>query len=172
MFGTNFGKGGYNNYASQQNRVDTANAQQQKSARISDATKGKKKQRKPENKGKHRRVVKTKEQNVSLKDKNVGDVGLSVQFIRQKNKAGQGRPVSRPPVRGLSVAFPEAKKETETIAQAVAREIARARPNAPPPPPARRDADARAEVRRREVKGNKKETKIEQIEERENNRDN
>ena len=90
MFGTNFGKGGYNNYASQQNRVDTANAQQQKSARISDATKGKKKQRKPENKGKHRRVVKTKEQNVSLKDKNVGDVGLSVQFIRQSGARKTG----------------------------------------------------------------------------------
>tara|TARA_R110000744_G_scaffold50397_2_gene109002 strand:- start:1250 stop:3718 length:2469 start_codon:yes stop_codon:yes gene_type:complete len=154
MFGTKFG-GGYDNYASQQSRVDLADKAQQKSVKISQATKGKKKQRKAENKGKHRRVVKSKEENVSLKSKNVGDVDLSVQFIRQKNRAGQGRPTQSSQasraVRGLSVAFPEKKKEGETIAQAVAREIAKARPNAPPPPPARRDADARAEVRRREL---------------------
>ena len=55
MFSTNFG-GGYKAYAQRQSAVSKANKAQQKSQRISKATAGKKKTRKEENKGKHRKV--------------------------------------------------------------------------------------------------------------------
>ena len=129
MFNTNLG---YNRYATQQNRVESSEAEQQKSQRISDATKGKKKKRKPKSKGKHRRSEITIRRG-SEKQGGTGYGVVNVIAPRRPNRAGAGRPTQeaggRGPVRGLSVAFPEAKKEPEAVARQ-AREAREAREDA------------------------------------------
>tara|TARA_R110000824_G_scaffold164016_1_gene340010 strand:+ start:2528 stop:5602 length:3075 start_codon:yes stop_codon:yes gene_type:complete len=87
----------FSNWDEQQKRIEAHQSAQQKSQRISSATAGKKKKRKPENKGKHRKdvnVIKSKETNVKVKtqkDKE-GDVNVGITFNRRGNRKGQGRP--------------------------------------------------------------------------------
>ena len=87
----------FSNWDEQQKRMEAHRSAQQKSQRISSATAGKKKKRKPENKGKHRKdvnVIKSKETNVKVKtqkDKE-GDVNVGITFNRRGNRKGQGRP--------------------------------------------------------------------------------
>lgn len=106
MFSTSF-SGGYNTYAQRQSAVERANKARQKSQRISDATKGKKKSRKPENKGKHRRqdaVIKGSGQAVQVAG--LGRGGSASQNVvvlpaKAKNRPGAGRPKASTGSRGL-----------------------------------------------------------------------
>jgi hypothetical protein len=98
MFSTSFG-GGFNAYAQRQTAVERGNKARQKSQRISDATKGKTKSRKPENKGKHRRqeaIIKGSGQAVQVAG--LGGGGSASQNVvvlpaKAKNKPGAGRPI-------------------------------------------------------------------------------
>ena len=92
----------YNTWATTQDRLSAIQKQQQKSERISQSTRGKPRQRKPENKGKHR-VVKTSKTNTRvISDK--ADVDIT--FLTTKNRKGQGRPTNaQRRERGLNEAF-------------------------------------------------------------------
>ena len=185
MFNSGFGGGGYDNYASRQSKVDTANKEKQKSSRISEATKGKKKKRKPDNKGKHRKSEIT----IRSGSEKQGGTGYGVVNViapKAKNRKGAGRPSGSSILsqqRTLAQAF-EFGKAKETVRREE-RDRDRARgglPPAPAPagvvppaPPApdfiRRDADRRAEAlrRRNEVRrqeGDRQQSRLDRAEDR------
>ena len=88
----------FNQWSNQQQRMDAYQKAQQKSLRISEATTGKKKQRKPENKGKHRQTDKKIVVNksglsaTSVRTANKGNVDVDINIIKTGNRKGQGRP--------------------------------------------------------------------------------
>jgi len=90
----------YDQWNTQQSRMDAYQKAQQKSLRISQATTGKKKQRKPENKGKHRQTASDKKIVVnkkgisatSVRTANKGNVDVDINIIKTPNRPGQGRP--------------------------------------------------------------------------------
>ena len=128
MFRSGFNSG-YENYARQTDRVDTIQRAQQKSARISQATKGKKKKRKPENKGKHRKSG--SEITISSGTERQGGTGygtVNVIAPRRPNRAGAGRPpagISGGARRTLDTAF--GFRETQSQKEEKERETREAR---------------------------------------------
>lgn len=88
----------FNQWSNQQERMDAYQKAQLKSLRISQATTGKKKQRKPENKGKHRQTDKKIVVNkkglsaTSVRTANKGNVDVDINIIKTGNRKGQGRP--------------------------------------------------------------------------------
>ena len=134
MFNSGFGGGGYDNYASRQSKVDTANKEKQKSSRISEATKGKKKKRKPDNKGKHRKSEIT----IRSGSEKQGGTGYGVVNViapKAKNRKGAGRPSGSSILsqqRTLAQAF-EFGKAKETVRREE-RDRDRARGGLPPAP--------------------------------------
>ena len=88
----------FNQWSNQQQRMDAYQKAEQKSLRISEATTGKKKQRKPENKGKHRQTDKKIVVNksglsaTSVRTANKGNVDVDINIIKTGNRKGQGRP--------------------------------------------------------------------------------
>ena len=93
MFGTNYGTNKYLRLTQQQDRVANYQRQQQKSQRISQATRGKTKSRKPEQKGKHRKKVEiTKTKKTDTRAQAEKGVDVDIKFIQQRNRRGQGRP--------------------------------------------------------------------------------
>ena len=142
----------YERYSSRSDRVEAYRKAQQKSQRISDATTGKTKKRKPENKGKHR--TRTLETSSTLRDTtSIGkgeSITTNVNIIRRGNRRGQGRPPASAPARttygsSLTSAFGPRRKSSESEISDVVKEIRRvfgregvvrqAPPQAPPPPP-------------------------------------
>jgi hypothetical protein len=97
MFSTSF-SGGWNSYAERERVVSSNNKARQKSQKISDATTGKTKKRKPENKGKHRKqdaVITGSGQAIHTAP--LGRGGSASQNVivnpaKAKNRAGAGRP--------------------------------------------------------------------------------
>lgn len=88
----------FNQWSNQQQRMDAYQKAQLKSQRISQATSGKKKTRKPENKGKHRQTDKKIVVNkkgisaTSVRTANKGNVDVDINIIKTGNRKGQGRP--------------------------------------------------------------------------------
>ena len=97
MFSTSF-SGGWDAYSKRESVVSANNKARQKSQRISDATAGKKKKRKPENKGKHRKqeaVIKGSgdvKQTAPLGGGGSASQNVVVFPAKAKNRAGAGRP--------------------------------------------------------------------------------
>jgi len=95
----------FDQWNTQQSRMETYQKAQQKSLRISEATTGKTKKRKPENKGKHRKTDKPKVSDAkkivvnksglsrtSVRTENKGNVDVDINIIKRGNRKGAGRP--------------------------------------------------------------------------------
>jgi hypothetical protein len=127
MFSTSFG-GGYQSYSQRENAVSRANKERQKSQKISQATAGKKRARKEENKGKHRDKSKS-ETTITSGSERQGGSGFGVVNVisaKAPNRKGAGRPKTISGVggvrRGLETAFGTQDTTRERGVRSEARE--------------------------------------------------
>ena len=128
MFSTSFG-GGYQAYSQRENAVSRANKARQKSQKISQATAGKKRARKEENKGKHRDKSKSETTITSGSEKQGGSGFGVVNVISAKapNRKGAGRPKTISGVSGVRRGLETAFGSKDTIRERGVRSEARER---------------------------------------------
>lgn len=168
----------YESYSGRAQRLEDNARQQQKSARISQATKGKKKKRKAKSKGRHRvRVVET---SGTLRDTTTRRRGESittnVNIVKKGNRRGGGRPPASAPARVRygttpAVAFGNQKTQREETSEIV-REIRRVLqpqqrqqppPNVPAPPPVQQRDIRQQQQRERQERAERQQREREEV---------